>query len=453
MSRRGKVLLGTVVVLTVLIGVGGWLFRPTAATATGYAARVLCGGHFVTGRAVEEVAVDLPSNPLVPLLRYDVDDAAGTLEASILGLYGTNAYFTPRLGCTLGEDLGLSAPEPVAAPAPDLPWPEGTQLGPVPDGVDTAAVEAAIDGAFAEDLDGAAKVTRAVAVVHQGRLIGERYADGLGPDSAIIGWSATKSVGNAMIGRLVHEGLLALDDDALLPSWEDDERAAITIDDLLHMASGLAFDETYDVGTDATEMLFTPGDASAFAASKPLEHEPGTYGYYSSGTSNILCDVAHRASGLGPEMPRELVFDPIGMSSALIEPDGTGDVICSSFLYATARDWARFGQWFLQDGVWGGERLLPEWWVEYSTTPSPVPLDGDGPYGAHWWLNRGADGQLRMPSVPADAYWASGFQGQQVVVVPSHDLVVVRLGATNDLEGIDWGLEPLLADVVAAVGG
>lgn len=450
--RRRTIGLAVLVVLVLLVTIGGWLFRPTAATATGYAARVLCGGHFVSGRAVEDVAVDIPDNPLVPLLRYEVDEAAGTLEASLLGLYGTTAHHTPGLGCTLGDDRpAFVAPDPMAGPSGDAPWPEGSELGPVPDTVDVVALEAAMDGAFAEDLAEGDKVTRAVAVVHRGRLVGERYAEGLGPDDPLIGWSATKSVGNAIVGRLVHEGALSLGDDELLPEWQGDDRAAITVDDLLRMRSGLDFEEVYDVGTDATVMLFTPRDASEFAAAKPLADPPGTRWYYSSGTSNVLCDIAHDASGLGPEMPRELVFEPLGMSSALIEPDASGDVICSSFMYATARDWARFGQWFLQDGVWEGERLLPEGWVEYSTTP--VELDTENPYGAHWWLNQGPDGELRMPSVPADAYWASGFQGQQVVVVPSLDLVVIRLGATKDLDGVAWGLEAFLAAVIRAVGG
>ncbi len=150
-------------------------------------------------------------------------------------------------------------------------------------------------------------------------------------------------------------------------------------------------------------------------------------------------------------MARALVFAPLGMTSAVLEPDATGGLICSSFPYATARDYARFGQLFLDDGVWDGERLLPEGWVEYSTTP--VRADGiEHGYGAQWWLNDRGDGTLRMPSVPTDTYWASGNEGQQVVVVPSADLVVVRLGLST-FSGVDWGLEPLLRGVIAATSG
>jgi CubicO group peptidase (beta-lactamase class C family) len=183
------------------------------------------------------------------------------------------------------------------------------------------------------------------------------------------------------------------------------------------MTDGLDFEEVYDPGTDATQMLFTPGSTADFAAGKPLANPPGTRWNYSSGTTNILCAVAQEAAGAGPELVHELVFEPLGMASALLEPDADGGIVCSSFPYATARDYARFGQWFLQDGEWAGEQLLPEGWVAYSTTPVTLPTEH--PYGAQWWLNQGADGQLRMPSVPADAYWASGNEGQQIVVIPS----------------------------------
>ena len=193
-------------------------------------------------------------------------------------------------------------------------------------------------------------------------------------------------------------------------------------------------------------MLFRPGSTADFAADKPLEANPGTWWSYSSGTSNIVCDVAHEASGMGPEMARELVFDPLGMDSAVLEADSSGGLVCSSFPYATARDWARFGQWFLQGGSWDGEQLLPEDWIERST--APVELDSENPFGSHWWLNEGVDGSVRMPDVPTDAYWASGHEGQHVVVVPSLDLVVVRLGFTSDFDGVDWGLEELISGIM-----
>lgn len=266
-------------------------------------------------------------------------------------------------------------------------------------------------------------------VAHQGRIIGEHYADGFTRDTPLLGWSMSKSVANAAVGRLVERGDLSIEDDHLLERWTD-ERRTISIDQLLHMSSGLEFEEIYDVGTTATQMLFTPGSTARLAADQPLIHDPGTFWSYSSGTSNILCEVARVAGGFdGPEMMDELIFGPLGMTSAVMEPDNSGLPVCSSFTYATARDWARFGLLYAQGGVWNGEQLLPPGWVDYTTTP--VTLNNDLPYGAHWWLNAGEDGERRMPSVPSDAFWASGNEGQQVVVIPSEELVVVRLGCRS----------------------
>jgi CubicO group peptidase (beta-lactamase class C family) len=450
MTRGRKVLLGTVLTLALLAAGIAWYLGPIAPIATGYAAKLVCSGYYVADRAIEDVEADLPDNPLVPFLRVAADESAGTVRASLLGAWPTTAYFTPGLGCKLADERPeLTSLTTVEHADPDAPWPSGEGPAELPDTVDADQLESAIEVAFLEDdPDGRRRNTRAVVVVKDGQLIAERYGDGFAASTPLLGWSMTKSVASAMVGRLVAAGQLAPEDDQLLAGWADDERAAITVEHLLHMTDGLEFEEVYDPDTDATRMLFTPRDAGAYAADKPLRHPPGTNWAYSSGTTNILCDVAHRASGLGPEMANELVFAPLGMTSAVMEPDVSGDLVCSSNLYATARDWARFGQWILQDGVWEGERLLPEGWVEYSTTP--VDVATDNAYGAQWWLNEGPDGDLRMPGVPIDAFWASGNEGQQLVVIPSEDLVVVRLGFSGQFTGIEWGLEPMLVGIIAA---
>jgi CubicO group peptidase (beta-lactamase class C family) len=450
MSRGRMVLLGVVVVGALLIGGVVWYLGPIAPIATGYAARLVCSGHLVADRDVEDVQADLPDSPLVPLLRVSANADEGTVRASLLGAWPTTAFHTQGLGCTLADERpAFDAPDGVEQDDPDAPWPAGDGPAELPDDVDGDRLDTAIEIAFLEDdPEQRRRNTRAVVVVKDGQLVAERYGEGFDADTPLIGWSMTKSVASAMVGRLVGTGALGLDDDRLSARWDDDERAEITVEHLLHMTDGLEFDEVYDPNTDATNMLFTPRDTGDFAADKPLLHPPGTSWAYSSGTTNILCDVAHQASGLGPEMAHELVFEPLGMTSAVMEPDASGGLVCSSYLYATARDWARFGHWFLQDGEWEGERLLPDGWVEYSTTP--VDVATDNPYGAQWWLNEGPDGELRMPGVPADAYWASGHEGQQVVVIPSEQLVVVRLGFSGEFSGIEWGLEPMLMGIVDA---
>lgn len=453
-ARRGRTAaIGVVVGLVVVVGAIGLYLGPIAPIATGYAAKISCSGVFVSGRSLEDVQGDLPDNPLVPFLRVRADEDAGELRVSLLGLWPTTAFHTPGLGCTLADDRpSFTAPAPVVVEDPGAPWPVGNApVAVLPDDVDAGALEAAIATAFTEDdPEGRERNTRAVVVVRDGELLAERYGDGFDADTALLGWSMAKSVANALIGHAVLEGRLDLDEPVVRPGWEDDARADITLEHLLTMTSGLRFEEVYDPGTDATQMLFTPQDTGAYGAAQPLVHEPGTVWSYSSGTTNLLCDLAQEATGSGVELAHEVVFAPLGMSSAVLEPDTSGGLVCSSFLYATARDWARFGQLYLDDGVWEGERLLPPGWVEASFTP--VATATDTPYGYQWWLNEGPDTSLRMPSVPADAAWASGNEGQQVVVIPSEGLVVVRLGFSGAFSGVEWGLEPLLAGVVDAAG-
>ncbi len=454
MTAGRKALIGSMVVLGLAVAGIAVYLDPIAPIATGYAAKLTCSGVFVSGRTAADVGEDLPDNPLVPFLRSSIDVSAGTVRTSLMGLWPSTAYLGDGTGCTLSDDdPGLPAVADVAASDPGAPWPVGSG-GPVgaPVGVDGDALSAAIDGAFTEDdPEGRERNTRAVVVAHRGGLVAERYAteDGIGPDTALLGWSMGKSMANALVGRAVGAGQLTLDEPVGWPGWEDDGRADITLEHLLTMTSGLAFDEVYDPDTDATRMLFTPGDTGAYAAEQPLEHPPGTHWSYSSGTTNLLCDVVQEATGHGPELAREQLFEPLGMTTAVIEPDDSGGLVCSSFPYASARDWARFGQLYLDDGVWQGERLLPEGWVEAST--QPVEESTEFGYGYQWWLNSAPDGTLRMPDVPPDAFWASGNEGQQVVVVPSEQLVVVRLGYSPGFDGVQWGLEPLLAGVIDAL--
>jgi CubicO group peptidase (beta-lactamase class C family) len=452
--RRGRTIaIGLLVGLVVVVGAVGLYLGPIAPIATGYAAKISCSGVFVSGRSLADVQGDLPDNPLVPFLRVRADEDRGELRASLLGLWLSTAFHTPGLGCTLADERpAFAAPTSVVLEDPTAPWPIGDgPIASLPDAVDVDALAAAIDTAFTEDdPEGRRRNTRAVVVARDGQLLAERYGDGFDADTPLLGWSMAKSVANTLIAHAVLEDQVRLDEPVLRPGWEDDERAAITLEHLLTMTSGLSFEEVYDPGTDATEMLFTPQDTGAFGAAQPLVHEPGTVWSYSSGTTNLLCDIAQEATGLSTELAHEVVFAPLGMTSAVLEPDASGGLVCSSFLYATARDWARFGQLYLDDGVWQGERLLPPGWVEATVTP--VATATETPYGYQWWLNEGPDGALRMPSVPADAFWASGNEGQQVVVIPSEGLVVVRLGFSGAFSGVDWGLEPMLAGIIDATG-
>jgi CubicO group peptidase (beta-lactamase class C family) len=326
----------------------------------------------------------------------------------------------------------------------------------MPPEVDAARLEAALDRAFAEPGNGLQRNTRAVVVVHRGRIIAERYADGFGPETRFPGWSMTKSVGSALVGILAGEGRLRLDSANLFPAWRGagDARAAITLGQLMWMSDGLAHDESYTPTGGATKLLFGARDIAATAVETPPRSAPGSTWYYASAASNLISHLVREAVGGSLEdylsFPRRVLFDRIGMRSAVMEPDATGLFVASSFMYATARDWARFGLLYLQDGAWNGVRILPEGWVRYSVTPAPAAPVGE--YGAQWWLNAGAaaDSTHRpFPKVPRDFYRASGFEGQMVGVVPSADLVVVRLGLSRPDNAFDPG--ELIADVLAAV--
>jgi len=321
--------------------------------------------------------------------------------------------------------------------------------------LDPGRLERAVARAFA--VGGPEAGARALVVVHRGRLVAERYAPGFGPETPLPGWSMAKSVTGMLVGILVGRGDLQLEAPVGLPEWEGDPREQIRLVDLLHMSSGLDFDERYDgLLTDPTEMLFASHDAAGFAMRRPLVAPPGTRWSYSSGTTNVISLLMRRALDDDERywrFPREALFDPIGATSAVLETDPAGTFVGSSFLYASARDWARLGLLLLRGGVWRGRRVLPEGWAEWSRQPAPAAPGGR--YGAQLWLNAGLgpDGAGRpFPDLPRDLFYFAGFQGQRVLVVPSRDLVVVRLGLTKD-ESL-WAeadlLEPLLEVVPGA---
>ncbi len=284
--------------------------------------------------------------------------------------------------------------------------------------------------------------TYAALVVQHGERLAERYGGALthfdgpdepvGPDTNLLSWSIAKSVLHAAVGVLVGEGRLVLDAPAPVPEWSgaDDARHAIRLEDLLCMRDGLDFVEDYvDAGrSDVIEMLFGAGqhDVASFAANRPLAHPPGAVFNYSSGTSNIVARIVGSVVGQGEAtlgFLRDAVFDPIGMDSATARVDSAGTFIGSSYVYATARDWVRFGACYLHDGVCDGRRVVPEGWVAHGRRARSIDPEDGRPYGAHWWVMNDAD----------DAFYASGYEGQRIVVCPNRALVIARFGrSTSD---------------------
>jgi CubicO group peptidase (beta-lactamase class C family) len=443
---------------------GRWLWIATGVGA-GYAAHVTCSLVFNSGQDAERVFRDyvtLEVAPLGPALALDVGERA--VATRVLGVPRARAVHRPGLGCTLLAGVSeerLARPAAAAEPRPALDpavaWPRG---GAGPAAPAAAAVEAAIDRAFAEPTGepGRVRATTAVVVVHDGQLVAERYAPGYGPDLPMLSWSMGKSVVAALVAVAVRELRLDLTAPPRVPEWTaaDDPRGEITLDQLLRMSSGLDFDETYGPATDASRMLFLNADTGAFAARSQPAAPPDAVWSYSSGTSNLvsrlLRDAFRGDLGAMVRWSREGLFDPADMTSAFLEPDASGTFIGSSFAFMTARDWARFGELHRRDGEWFGRRILPEGWVRYVTTPTPrAPL---GRYGAHWWLNAGDPrdpAQRPWPALPPDVYAARGHSGQWVVVAPASKLVVVRLGLSYP-DDEDQGAVELVAELIRHFG-
>lgn len=464
--RRRWLLIVALLFVGFACGLGVRWLLTAAQVGAGFAAKVTCSLVHVAGFDARHVVDDYVVHevaPLGPALAVEVTpDGARARVAG--GLLSARAVRRPGLGCTLvesGERWTVAGPASGITDErrrldPTLPWPEGDAplTEPPP-----PAVAAAIERAFAEPGPPGRRQTKAIVVARDGRLVAERYAPGVGPETPLLSWSMAKSVTMALVGTLVQEGRLDPTAPAAVPEWarDGDPRRAITLDQLLRQSSGLAFDETYGPTNDVSRMLFAQPDTGAFAALSPLAFPPDTHWAYSSGTTNLIGRLVRDLFGGDlAAMVRHAnaeLFDPVGMTSAFFEPDASGSFVGSSYAYMTARDWARFGELFRRDGVWEGRRILPEGWVRYATTPTPAAPRGA--YGAHWWLNAGTPGapdDRPWPRIPPEVYAARGHSGQWVAVVPSARLVVVRLGLTvPDEEAVD-GTETLIAELLEAFG-
>lgn len=346
-------------------------------------------------------------------------------------------------------------PQPPGVAWPTAAWEEAE---PEP-GVNRAALEAAYERAFANMGPGGMPDTRALLAIHRGKLVAERYAPGFGPQTRFHSWSMAKSVTQSLVGILVRDGRLRVDAQAPVARWHgpDDPRRVLTLDHLLHMTSGL--DNGDDRGGGGAggfvgELIFGKGatDQAAYAADVPLVHEPDTHWAYSTGTSMIVASIVQNAVGGSGDAMRDFMtqrlFRPLGIRGMVGEYDDGGTFLGGGFVWAPARDWARFGYLYLRDGVWDGSRILPAGWVDYSRTSAPAP--DNTVFGAHLWLNHEPFGDqfALLPGAPESAFCATGAYGQYVCMVPTHDLLVVRLGESHVS---DWpAMRGPLVDLIAA---
>lgn len=441
-----KILKISLLILIVALVAVGFVYYPRLNLITGFAAKNTCSCAFISERSAARIAAEDNGFEPVSWAESKIYPEALSATSKVFGLKKRKAVYKEGIGCTLlpegaeRDDRAATLPKRNRRNS-GFPFPYGNAAAKdsVFPEVDLALLQQAIDFAFAPE-----NKTRAVVVLYKDHLLAEQYADGFNKDSRLLGWSMTKSITNAVLGVLHRQGKISLDQDHLFEEWEGDARSEITLRNLLQMNSGLEWDEDYEKISDVTKMLFLAENMGAVQLHKPLVGEPGKTWNYSSGTSNLLSNFIRKQFKTHQEYLDfwyNSLIDKIGMDSMVIETDLEGNYVGSSYSWATARDWSKFGLLFLNRGNWNGEQVLEESWIDFTTAPT---TGSEGIYGAHFWLNAGGV----YPDVPKDLFSANGFQGQYVFVIPSKELVVVRLGLKEDPE---FDVNRFLSGVTSAI--
>jgi CubicO group peptidase (beta-lactamase class C family) len=437
---------------------------PTSLGAASYA-KIVCSAVFVSGRDVEEARKNsafflMAAQDRTEPLTVDLDRDAKRVRATLKGVTRTAVFYGDQ-GCVIhpeGSDRVHFTQTPVRTALPDAasqPWPMGDAppSSPWPARLDKARMQAAVDLAFS-DPEG---LTAAVVVVHKGQIVGERYMPGITKDTQLESWSMGKSLTATLVGLEVQRGSFRLDDPAPVPAWRrpGDPRGAIRVRDVMQMSSGLSFtgqdDRHLDPKTQYPDHFFIYAgavNAFAYSTSSPIEFAPGVVGRYRNSDPMTLGFLVRQAVEARGEdyltHPQRTLFDKIGIRRQVLEVDPWGNFLLSGYDYGTARNWARLGMLYLQDGVWNGQRLLPEGWARFISTPAPSWKRKE--YGGQFWVN--GEGQWDLPR---DAYFMSGAGGQHTFIVPSHDLVVVRMGHQRGAPAGTKTLNQALAAIVATI--
>lgn len=408
---------------------------PKLELISGFAAKSVASGHFLDHRSLETINQTDNDLPLVRLAKNSFDELGKFATSSVYGLKERKAIYREGLGATLIDaSFDTSLPYEIpkrAQPRIALPYPLGTlpEKDTVFANIEQQKLQSVVENAFNQSGE-KTKRTRAIVVLYKDHLIAEKYAPGFDKNSKILGWSMTKSITGTYFGILQHQHKIDINKAAPIKEWQNDDRQKITLNDLLHMNSGLEWEENYEKICDATQMLFKSRDMSRVQLEKPLIGKPNQSWNYSSGTTNLLSGILRKQFESHQQYLDfwySSLLDKIGMYSAVVETDMAGNFVGSSYGWATARDWAKFGLLYLHQGNWNGEQIFDKNWAKYVSTPT---LTSKGNYGAQFWLNAGG----KFPDVPREMYYCSGFQGQMVAIFPQHDLVVVRMGTSEDFD-------------------
>lgn len=416
---------------------------------TGFSSKSVTSGHFLDNRSLETIEQGDNDIDKIDWATNEINDAERFVTSKVYGLKERKAIYREGLGATLiNDDFDVSKPYNVPKRNKNntnLPFPYGNldQKDTVFSNIDYVKLNAVVENAF--DKKGQKdKRTRSVIVIYKNKIIAEKYADGFNKNSRILGWSMTKSITGTLFGVLQKQGKFDIMKAAPIAEWATDERSKITTNDLLHMNSGLEWEEDYGKISDVTKMLFIEEDMTKSQINKPLIGKPNNTWNYSSGTTNLLSGILRKQFKTHQEYLDfwyTNLLDKIGMNSAIVETDMAGNFVGSSYGWATTRDWAKFGLLYLHKGNWNGKQIFDESWAKYVSTPTNT---SNGNYGAQFWLNAGR----KFPDAPKDMFYASGYQGQMVAIFPSHDLVIVRMGLKEDPE---FDFNGLLSGVVGSL--
>lgn len=402
---------------------------------SGFSSKSVASGYFLDNRPLDVIEKGDNDIDMIDLAENNINKKEKFAEASVYGLKTRKAVFREGLGAVLVND-DYDASKPYLVPKrskPDnvtpFPYGNGESKDTVFSTVDYKKLMKTVIGAF--DRKGEKKLrTRAVVVIYKDKIIAEKYADGFTKNSRILGWSMTKSITATYFGILQKQGKFDIYKPAPIPEWQNDERKNISTNDLLHMNSGLEWEEDYKKISDVTKMLFLDEDMTQSQLVKPAAFKPNTHWNYSSGTTNLLSGILRKQFKTHQEYLDfwySALIDKIGMNSMLVEADMKGNYVGSSYAWATPRDWGKFGLLYLHKGNWNGEQILDTNWIKYASTPTNT---SNGRYGAQFWLNSGG----YFPDAPRDMIYCNGYQGQMVAIFPSKDLVIVRMGLTEEPE-------------------
>jgi hypothetical protein len=411
---------------------------PKLELISGFSAKNVATAHFLDNRSLQLIEKTDNDINLIRLANNAIYEDENFATASVFGFQKRKAIYRDGLGSLLIDaDFDVSKPYLIpkrVQPKIDMPYPFGTNQpkDSIFTNVDYMKLNKAVANAFDEN-DTIAKRTRSVVILYKDHLIAEKYDAGFDKNSKVLGWSMTKSITATYFGILHYQHKININNPAPIYEWKNDERSKITIDNLLQMNSGLEWEERHDKICDATKMLFNSKDMGQVQLKKSLTGKPNQSWNYSSGTSNLLSKILRKQFTSHQEYLDfwyAALIDKIGMYSMIVETDMTGTYVGSSYAWATTRDWAKFGTLYLHHGNWNGEQLFDASWIKYVSTPTST---SKGRYGGHFWLNSSG----KYPDAPRDMYYASGFQGQKIFIVPSRDLVIVRMGLTDD-EAFDF---------------